>query len=254
MNYSGSVIIEAGPVGSSPVNSLQLPVNPNQQIDQDIRVTFVQTYAGIYFDDFGLGIEQITLTGTSAWNSPQGMFNGQAVDGNDAIFHLYSDIFAYYFGKETSNVSPSNMEMSIYDDAVGQAWVVKPVTSLQLMRSNSSPLVVGYTANFVVTNNMMYGPPSTPAPDPVQQTVAAAPAAAPTAAKKTAVAAAKKTTKQPSYYTVQSGNNLWDIAKGYLGVSASNSAIQTLVNSIVSTNKIKTPNLIFPGQRLVIPA
>lgn len=65
---------------------------------------------------------------------------------------------------------------------------------------------------------------------------------------------AKKSTggdKSPSnngYYTVKSGDTLWAISKKYY-------ASGSLYNKIYNANKdkIRNPNLIYPGQRLVIP-
>lgn len=47
----------------------------------------------------------------------------------------------------------------------------------------------------------------------------------------------------PFYYTVQAGDTLWTISKKF-GVS---------LNSLIKTNYIVNPNLIYPGQTLIIP-
>ncbi len=57
--------------------------------------------------------------------------------------------------------------------------------------------------------------------------------------------------KNPSgngYYIVQSGDSLWSIAKKYYN----NGALYTKIFN-ANKDKIKNPNLIYPGQRLVIP-
>lgn len=53
-----------------------------------------------------------------------------------------------------------------------------------------------------------------------------------------------KSAPKPSFttYTVRKGDTLWEIAKKY----------KTTVNELVRLNKIKNPNLIFPGQKLKI--
>ena len=45
-------------------------------------------------------------------------------------------------------------------------------------------------------------------------------------------------------YTVQAGDTLWSIAQRF----------NTTVDEIVALNNITNPNLIFPGQVLLIPA
>lgn len=54
-----------------------------------------------------------------------------------------------------------------------------------------------------------------------------------------------KPAPKPSFttYTVRKGDTLWEIAQKY----------KTTVNELVRLNKIKNPNLIFPGQKLKIP-
>lgn len=51
---------------------------------------------------------------------------------------------------------------------------------------------------------------------------------------------------KPTYYTVQSGDNLWNIAQQHYGNG-------NLYTKIATANKIGTPSLIHPGQKLVIP-
>ena len=50
-------------------------------------------------------------------------------------------------------------------------------------------------------------------------------------------------------YTVRTGDCLWNIAKRYYG---NGSKWQKIYNA--NRGKIKNPNLIYTGQRLVIPA
>ena len=48
------------------------------------------------------------------------------------------------------------------------------------------------------------------------------------------------------YYTVKAGDTLWDIAKKYMGNGLG-------YHEIVRENKLKNPDLIFPGDKLIIP-
>lgn len=82
------------------------------------------------------------------------------------------------------------------------------------------------------TKTVKISPPPTPAAKPVAQATADRPADPP-----------KKTT-----YTVVAGDCLWNIAKKYLGNGARYTEIYNL-----NKDKIKNPNLIYPGQVLIMP-
>ncbi len=58
----------------------------------------------------------------------------------------------------------------------------------------------------------------------------------------------KKSTKKTRYYTVKSGDCLWNIAKKYYGNGAKYTKIYNANKKI-----IKNPDLIYPKQKLVIP-
>ncbi len=249
INPLGTVTIECGP------NSLVLPVNPDQQLSHDIRVTVVQTLGGYYFDDFGMGIPQLQLSGTSAFQSGQARFNGQPVDGNTAIQHLYTDIIQYYF-KSSSNGSNS-ATMKIYDDAFGRWWQVKPIGQLQLSRVNSDPLVINYSQTFVVIQDGNLSSTQQKVPDNVIITWSSASSVSSQASTSVHAAAstASSVKQTPNFvYTVQSGDTLWTIAKQYLPQQATSEQVQQLVNQIVQVNNLRSPSLIFPGERLTIPA
>lgn len=55
--------------------------------------------------------------------------------------------------------------------------------------------------------------------------------------------------KSNGFYVVKAGDNLWNIAKKYYG----NGALHTKIFN-ANKDKIKNPSLIYPGQKLVIPA
>jgi hypothetical protein len=62
----------------------------------------------------------------------------------------------------------------------------------------------------------------------------------------------------PGSVVVRSGDSLWSIARGLVGAAASNEEIQSKLSAVWDMNKtrIRTgdPNLIFPGQRLMLPS
>lgn len=255
INPSGVVTIEVGPASGPPSSILALPVNPDQSLSQDIRVTAIQTLVGAYFDDFGLGLTTLQLSGTTAFNSPQGKFNGRHIDGNEAAHNLYKNIIAYYFQREES-VKGSTV-MHIYDDAFGQSWQVKPIGQLQLSRVSSDPLVLRYSQNFIVIQDLMMPFATQPIPDPVQ-VVWKSPTNLKNYTGGSVAKSASKTTsikQTPDFvYVVQSGDSLWTIAQRYLPKQANNTQIANLVNAIVAKNRLRNENLIFEGERLTIPA
>lgn len=265
MNFQGTVLIEVGPAGSPPVNRLVLPVNPDQDFTQNYRVTVVQTYAGIYADDFAQGIKQITLSGTSAWDSPQGAFNGQPVSGNAAIRHLYKDILNFYFDKETHTSNPQHYRMAIYNNATEEAWLVKPIDSLRLTRSQSSPITVSYSQLFLVLEDLMSGTTFAKIPDPIinvlavplQQQRQQQQATTTQTVQKTIQKAASQSTTQSHKaaptVTVQPGDSVWAIASRMLGANATNAQILALTNAIIRLNHLAAPYTIFPNEHLRVP-
>lgn len=254
-NPNGVVTIEVGPSGGAPSSILVLPVNPDQNFTQDYRVTVVQTISGIYTDDFGIGISNLQLSGTSGFRALQGKFNGNPVDGNTAIFNLNKNIINYYFTRE-ANIKGSTV-MTIYDDSFGRAWQVKPIQQLQLQRVSSAPLVVNYSCSFVVLKDFQMNLPNIHIPDPIQavwQTKKSVQQQSQSrVASASTLATSVKQTPTP-VYEVQNGDSLWAIAKMYLPTNATNIQIQALVDKITSTNGLRNPNLIFKGEVLKIPA
>ena len=58
-----------------------------------------------------------------------------------------------------------------------------------------------------------------------------------------------KSSEEISEYTVQSGDNLWNIVKDFYNLT-DNSAIATKVNEIATYNNIENPSIIYAGQIL----
>lgn len=272
-------MMRCGPVGG-PYNNLQLPANPDQDIQQDIRVSTTQTLYGVYFDDYGLGIPMLTLSGDSAWSSPKGMYNGLPINGYQTVQHLYQDILQRYFQLEQNKSNPQDAELLIFDYTTNSAWSVKPVPpGMTLSRNKSSPMTYAYTLRLAIIRDLIKDPssPDFAHNDPVKTLVVgttSTPAssasinqaaminnlAANAASKATpstqstpsavsnAISGAKAVRQAPTRtYTVVSGDTLWAIAKYFYGDGS-------LWYLILNANSIiKNPNLIFPGQILTIP-
>lgn len=119
-----------------------------------------------------------------------------------------------------SNLTVAMEDYTIIDDA-GAGFDMKVKISLKQYR--------GYG-----TKSVTITPPATPS----------APATATVEPPARETASAPKT----SSYTVKSGDCLWNIAKQYCGNGADYTKIYEL-----NKDKIKNPNLIYPGQVLVLP-
>ncbi len=265
IDLEGHVLIEVGPSGAPAQATLQLPANPDEDVTYDLRVTLIQTITGAYTDDYGLGVPRLVLSGTTAWMSPKGRFNGIPVNGPQAARHLYRDILQRYFALETGHTSPAGAEMLIHDEAQKRSWRVKPIQNMRVQQSRSNPMVKLYTLNLIVEADLTDGPqpPTQQAPDPVasflylvpQTPAPSSPPPPQTPPAKAAIAAAKKTVAQKqtplATYVVQPGDTLWGIAQSRLGNGA-------LYPEIIAASRqigtiIKSPHWIFPGQILVIP-
>ena len=249
MNVGGVVSVEMNG------NTLILPVNPSQSLSQDFRLTAVQTLSGFYTDQFGPGLEYIQLSGTTAFSSAQGKWNGQPVDGDTAGRHFYKDILMAFATLDQQGKKPS---LHIYDDAFLRAWKVKPIGQLQLTASPSDPIVKNYSQNFLVIQDMMTNTPHIAIADPIQSTWNNPKSIQSYTHAHVSTTVTNRSVPQrqtPNFkYTVAAGDTLWTIAEKYLPQQASNSQVANLVDKIVSANGLRNANLIFNGQLLTIPA
>ena len=267
VQFRGAVMLRCGPKGG-PYNNLQLPANPDQAIVTDFRVTMIQTLSGIYFDDYGKGISDFTLNGNTAWSSPQGLYNGNPINGYQAGYHLQWDIIDHYFSGEHDKSNPQNMELLIFDYTKNASWSVKPVGKMQTSQTKDSPMTINYSISFKIIEDKIHdqASPDMKPNDPVQalivgttnapQTMASvwgssttqstAPATVDSIVKASQVAS--QTQKQT--YVVVNGDSLWAIAVKFYG-----QGMGYLYPRIWDANKahIANPNLIFPGQTITIP-
>lgn len=250
-------MLRCGPVGG-PYNNLQLPANPDQELLADFRVTTTQTLSGVYFDDYGFGIPKLTLSGNTAWSSPKGLYEGSPINGYQAAQHLYRDIIQRYFQIEQDKSNPQDAELLIFDYTVNASWKVKPIPpGMTLIRNKTSPMTYSYTIHFAVIRDLVNDPasPDFKPEDPVQKLIVGTtntPQSASTqstAQVSNTIQSSKAVSQTPAQtYTVVSGDTLWAIAQSYYGDGS-------LWPRIYDANKniVANPNLIFPGQVLIIP-
>ena len=253
ITVGGSVIIEVG-VPNGAMRKLTFPVNPDQQRSINIRTTVVQTINGIYTDKFGVGIQSITLSGDTAWNSPNGSYNGQKVDGNTAARHLEMDIVCYY---ESASLTNKKIQMFLYDDVRGQAWQVEPISNVQFTATSKSPITLQFVLPFVVIRDLLHDVKVKKPKDDVILTFASPNVIVQHAKTKVKAAqqrAVKKKQTPLVVRVVQSGDTLWAIAQDYLPKQASSADVESFVNKIATQNHISNPNLIFAGMQIRIPS
>jgi Domain of unknown function (DUF4397)/LysM domain len=151
-----------------------------------------------------------------------------------------------------------------YADATGYGVVPHGTWRLQISTEPKLHPTVNLAANTSYTLLVLNGPNHSVA---VRTTVdaippaAAAPAPAtpvvPTAS--TASATLPFTSSSSSSYSVKSGDNLWDISNGVLtsalGHPPTDQQVATYTTTLIAANKsqLTNPNLIYPGQSLVLP-
>jgi len=253
LKIGGTFTLEVGPTGKASVNTLTLPVNPSQSVALFFRTTITQTLSGIWVDRFGLGPQSIALQGDSAWDSPDGRFNGQHVDGNTAVRHLAMDILEYYATRQLSN--PNSQTLTGINGATGETWELEPVGQPQLTRSVASPTTVSYGVSFTVLKDLTKGPVEK-ASDAVAPKFHSAAAIARLAQQSVTTAHQKALSQKQTPYLlreVQSGDTLYTMAQSYLPRQASKAQVESFVAQIVALNHLQNANLIFTGLWLKIP-
>ena len=256
LHIGGVVVLEVGAGHGAPVHTLVLPANPDTTQQTNMRTTIVQTTDGIYVDNFGYGIQTLQLSGTSAWDSPLGKFDGQPVPGNPAIQHLSRDIVKKFFDLGGTSAPGTKAYIRLYNDVTGEAYSLVPVGNEVLKRSKAEPIVVTYSYIFVVLSNLLTGHEVTKVPDPVMPVFASHKAirAHTKARAHTAVAHLTKVKQTPDIvYIVVSGDSLWTIAQRFAPKVATGAQIQAYVDRIARLNHVANPALIPVGLRLRIP-
>lgn len=252
MNTNGVLTIETGPSNGPPTQVLVVPANPDQQQTTDWRYTATQTLGGFFVDAFGPGLQYLTLSGNTAFDAPQGRYNGVHIDGDTAAKRLYQMLVTFANDDEAGK----NVVCNIYDDAFGRSWQVKPMGQLQLSRSSSSPTTLNYQQQFLVLKDNITVVNQTKTPDPIKsiwQTSTSVRSKAKQGATSGAARATSVRQTKDSIYYVKSGDTLWAIAQNYLPAQHTVQQTDNMIRGIVLANGLRDPNRIFVGERLAIP-
>lgn len=137
----------------SPSGSFYWEFLPNPEelsIPEPVRFQLLQTAGGVYIDNFGRGIAQISLQGTTGW-SLRSTSTGEA-DGVQQFKKLRNQVYrAYIDGDNTS--APDEYELRLHDVGLGDTYIVFP-TQFQLSRSRTRPLLFQYNFQLVVIDVM----------------------------------------------------------------------------------------------------
>lgn len=251
-----TVTIEVGYRPHHPVHSLVFPANPDEQLTVDLRNTLVQTRIGAYYDQFGRGIPTLVLSGTTAWQSAQGAFDGKYCGGQEAALHLQRDIFDWYERHRKTDQSPTGVHMMIVDDATHNVWTVTPITDLQFSQTHTAPVQVYFTLNLSVIQDHMTGAAQPPPYDALARAVGD-----PTTRDRTAHRALQQSgqTAQAQRQgatqvrTILAGETFWTIAQSVVGANAPLAQVQAEVTAIERANPALNPNTLPVGVQVIVP-
>ena len=144
--------------GSNPPTSYSFGIPPESLTRTEVnRVAVQNALGGAWVDDFGPGITQIQLSGTTGWRG----FNG--TDGLTLFQNLHTLVMKTWNQKRqaaiTKGLDPSQVELIFADGIDGTVDVVIP-TNFTLRRSKQSPLIARYDISLLVTGDAP--PPAQP--------------------------------------------------------------------------------------------
>lgn len=252
-----TVTIEVGYTGqTTPVHTLVFPANPDEQLTVDLRVTLIQTRTGAYYDQWGRGIPTLVLSGTTAWQSAQGAFDGAYCNGAAASLHLQRDILGWYERHQQTDQTPTGVWMQIVDEATQNVWTVVPLTNYEVSQTHEAPIQAYFTCQFSIVYDGMTGGPPPPAPDPVAQAVGDPRTRTRQAQHHLQTAAAQAQvhrTAPVQIRTIQAGDTFWSLAQSVLPANASAAQVQAEVTAIEQANPALNPNTLPIGVRVHVP-
>lgn len=251
-----TVTIEVGYRPHHPVHSLVFPANPDEQLTVDLRNTLVQTRIGAYYDQFGRGIPTLVLSGTTAWQSAQGAFDGKYCGGQEAALHLQRDIFDWYERHRKTDQSPTGVVMMIVNDATHNVWTVTPITDLQFSQTHTAPVQVYFTLNLSVIQDHMAGAASPPPYDALAGVIGHAKARDQHAHHRlgqSATTGQSQRTRAAQTRTILAGETFSSIAQSVVGANATTAQVQAEIAAIEHANPHLNPNRLPIGVQVIVP-
>ena len=125
--------------------SYKFALNPEEfQQGEPNRITVTQTKAGAYVDDFGGGVQTISMKGTTG-------FKNGTKKGNKgfAKFKELRDLIRqYYFKQAPGTPVAGKNELVFHNYTDGEHWVVVP-KDFKLMKSVARPLLYAYDIQLI---------------------------------------------------------------------------------------------------------
>jgi len=144
--------------GTSARAFVDLVIRPEDLTRTDpSRINVQQTLGGAWADNFGAGIPQITISGTTGWRRTEG-------DGDDGVARfqrLKEQVFDQWHKNRATaaatGTNPDNVKL-IFSDALDNFSVVVAPMSFVLRRSKSRPLLCQYQIAMTVLEGDALGP------------------------------------------------------------------------------------------------
>jgi hypothetical protein len=149
-----SFVLDDQTTGSPPV-SVNLAIRPEDltRTDQS-RLNVQQTLGGAWGDNFGPGIPQIMISGTTGWR--RGIADG--LDGSERFTQLYEQVYqGWHQGRQNAIAAgqdPDKVQLVFADALDNMAVVVTPNTFV-LRRSKSRPLLFQYQIAMTVVDQSL---------------------------------------------------------------------------------------------------
>lgn len=117
------------------------------------RAQVIQTLGGAYVDDFGEGLTDITIGGTTGWRATESLAAGLPLDGMARMFELRQGFFELFHGWRMNAAQAGldpDVAVSMYlaDTLNWYLFQVYPM-QLQVRRHKARPLLYQFTMRMV---------------------------------------------------------------------------------------------------------
>jgi hypothetical protein len=147
---------DAAPIGfrlepaSGAAVSFTLPIRPEDlNYSEPAMQTPAATFGGAFVDDFGRGIQSISISGTTGWGQ------GTRPDGAEQFKRLYDTVWVRWHAERESALSrgqdPNDVRL-IFVDALNDRVVTVMPGLFVLKRNKTRPLLAMYQINMIVTD------------------------------------------------------------------------------------------------------
>jgi hypothetical protein len=133
------------------VKTFTFPINPEElNHDEPARTNLTQTLGGAYTEEWGRGVMQMALRGTTGYRK-RTYVDGRETDGFQTFKELRNDIYRYYLEPDGTpkQYSKGNdvYELQFLNWAESEFYVISPI-KFSLQRSKSAPLLYRYDFPF----------------------------------------------------------------------------------------------------------